>query len=89
MATDTVTVTFEGEAHEGTRVEMRETTEPWTRVELSDGSSIRIKHVVVDVVRVRDRYDSDGAPVYIVKSTNILTVECPGHLRKGTEESSE
>lgn len=86
MATDSVKVTFEGEAHEGTRVELREATEPWTRVELGDGSSIRIKHVVVDVVRVRDRYDSDGAPVYVVKSTNILTVECPDHLRKGAQE---
>lgn len=86
MTTDTVKVTFEGEAHEGTRVELRETTEPWTRVELGDGSSIRIKHVVLDVVRVRDRYDSDGAPVYVVKSTSVLAVECPDHLRKGAAE---
>lgn len=89
MATDAVKIPLDGEAHEGTRIELRETTEPWTRVELADGSSIRIKHVVVDVVRLRDRFDSDGAPVYVVKSTNIMTVECPKHLHKDAQDSSD
>lgn len=89
MATDTVKIPLDGEAHEGTRIELRETTEPWTRVELADGSSIRIKHVIVDVVRLRDRFDSDGAPVYVVKSANIMAVECPDHLRRDAQGSPE
>ena len=51
---------------------------------LDDGSLIRIKLCCQQILRVDDRYDEDGNPVYIVRSTNITSVDSPDDLIKDT-----
>ena len=80
-------VSFEGQNHVGVRVGLKETAEPWARIELDDGSIVRLKTVVTEVVRVLDKYDAEGVPIYVVKSTNIASVECPEHLRKDAQKT--
>lgn len=66
---------------EGKRVGFEPLEEPWARYKLQDGTMIRLKLVVSDVLRT-NQTDATGAPVYAVKSSNVLAVDPP-------EESSE
>lgn len=89
MATSEVQVPVDGQLHGGVRVGFQVTTEPCTRAELDDGSVIRLKSVIVDVVRIPGKYDSEGMPLYVVKSTGVLAVEGAEHLHKDSQTSSE
>ena len=77
-----VTVKFEGKDCTGVEVDVEESTERWSSVRLADGSRIRLKASVLTVVRLDDRFDNDGNPVYMVKSTNLLSVNSPDSIRK-------
>ena len=47
---------------------------------------LRVKHVLTDVWKVREAYDSYGNPVYFVAQSPILVVDAPDELREGGDE---
>ena len=49
---------------------------------VDDGTVIRLKPVVTDVLRVEGEYDQMGNPVYIVQSTSVMAINAPDNLRK-------
>ena len=63
-----------GNSVTGNLVEVEEATERFSDIKLADGTLIRIKPVVVEVVRVDEQWDNEGNPVYVVRSTNVMTV---------------
>lgn len=69
----------EGEAEV---VGFRPEGEHWNEYLLDDGTHLRIKIVVTDVLRVDGHYDQAGNPVYVVNSTNVLAVDAPDQLRR-------
>ncbi len=75
-------VTLNGKPHDGVTVPIFESTTRWSAIKLEDGSTLRFRPVVTEVVRVIDVFNEDGQPVYAVKSTNVLTVTAPGNLRQ-------
>ena len=77
-----VTVKFEGKDCTGVEVDVEESTERWSSVRLADGSRLRLKASVLTVVRLDDRFDNDDNPIYMVKSTNLLSVNSPDSIRK-------
>ena len=79
-------VKFEGQ--NGVTVPIEESTERWSEINLDDGSTLRMKPVVTRVIRLEDKYDADGSPIYVVQSTSILTVEPPQELCKPEPMSS-
>jgi len=56
--------------------------ENWNEYLVNDGSVIRLKVVATEILRVPDRYDADGNPQYVVRSTNVVTVSAPENLRR-------
>lgn len=72
-------VLFGGKHVEGDRVPFVPVEEPWTKHKLSDGTIIRMKLVVSDVIRLHANHPS-GEPHYVVKSSNILAVDTPENL---------
>lgn len=56
--------------------------EHWNEYVLDDGSVVKIKLVVTNVVRIEGEYDPTGAPVYLAQSTNVMAVSPPDSLRK-------
>jgi hypothetical protein len=67
---------------EATEVGFRSSGEHWNEYLADDGSVVRVKLVVTEILRIDGSYDEQGNPGYLVKSTNVTNVSAPEHLRK-------
>lgn len=76
-----VTVPGIGEA-DGIEVGFRSSGENWNEYLLDDGTVLRLKLVVTEVLRVDGRYDREGNPIYLVRSQNVMGVSAPEELRR-------
>lgn len=63
-------------------VEIQQSNEHWNQYLLSDGTVIKMKLVATEVWRFEDQWDNEGNPVYVVKSSNVVTVNPPDQLRR-------
>jgi hypothetical protein len=75
-------VPYKGQEVDATEVDFQIRKEDWNEYQLMDGSSVKIKMVVSDILKVPDEYDNEGNPVYVVKSKNVLAVRSPDNLKK-------
>ena len=76
------TISYRGREVEATDIGFRQVREDWNEYELQDGTTLRMKTVVSDIVRVEGEYDNEGNPIYVVKSGNVLVVKAPDHLKQ-------
>jgi len=67
---------------DGTPVQILESTERWCDVKLEDGTTLRIKPVIMSVSRIDGHYDNEGNPMYAVQAGQTMTADAPDHLRK-------
>jgi len=72
----------DGRVQEGEVVRPSKVEEPWNVYELADGTTLRIKVVVSEIIRLNGEFTPDGDPVYLVKSSNIVSTEAPDKLRR-------
>jgi hypothetical protein len=75
-----------GQTVEATELGFRSSSENWNEYLADDGSVLRVKLVVTEVLRVDGQYDTDGNPVYLVKSSNVMATSSPEELRRETNE---
>jgi len=75
-------VNLGGEVVDAVRVGFTPIKEEWNEYKLEDGTILKIKLVLVDVLRT-EKYDPiTGDPHYITKSVNIVTAIVPSKLKK-------
>ena len=79
---DKIKVNFGNEIVDASPVPINQSSEYFNQYFLDDGTVLRMKLVATRVLRLDDRYDNDGSPVYFVQSTNVLSVDAPGHLKR-------
>ena len=77
-----VRINFQGRDVEATPVDFRIEREDWNEYQLMDGSHLRLRLVLSEVLRVEGEYDAEGNPIYVAKSGNVLTVRAPDNLKK-------
>lgn len=65
-----------------TEIEMLEAKEKWNEYRLADGTTLRLKPVMIAVFRADGQFTPDGEPVYNMKSTLITDVRAPATLTK-------
>lgn len=65
-----------------TEIEMVEAKERWNEYRLADGTTLRLKPVMIAVFRADGQFTPDGEPVYNMKSTLITDVRAPATLTK-------
>ena len=82
MVQKKVKVKLGNETLEGVPVSVSSASEQWNEYLLEDNTVVRMKLVVTDVVKVDERYDQDGNPLYIMKSSNIASVSSPDKLKR-------
>jgi hypothetical protein len=66
----------------GELVPIQNTQESWNQYLLQDGSLLKMKMVVTDIYRVEGEFDPEGNPVYMVKSSQIMSVNAPDDLKR-------
>jgi hypothetical protein len=59
--------------------------EHWNEYLLDDGTIVRLKAVVTEIVRIEGRYDPEGNPAYAINTTNVAHISAPEELKKGGE----
>jgi len=64
-------------------IPFRGDVEHWNEYLLDDGSVVRMKAVVTEIVRIKGQYDQEGNPAYMVFSTNVTHVTSPEELNGG------
>lgn len=79
-----VVVKLRGEDVNATDLDFEIKKEDWNIYEIEDGATIKMKLVVSSIART-EKFDAEGNPVYVVKSTNLLSVSVPDRLKKGSE----
>ena len=67
---------------DGEIIEVVEAKEPLSYVTLKDGTIITSKLSVTQVIRLVDRWDDEGKPVYSLTISGSTTINSPGHLGK-------
>ncbi len=56
--------------------------ENWNVYVLEDGTTLKVKTVLAEVLRVDNEYGPNGDPIYIVNATPVLSSSSPEQLRK-------
>ena len=56
--------------------------EHWNEYLLNDGSVIRLKSVVTEILKLEGKYDADGNPQYLIKSAQVVSVSGSERARK-------
>jgi hypothetical protein len=77
-----IKVNFGGEEVEALPVEINQSDEHWNQYLLDDGTVVKMKLVATKVMRVDNKFDMEGNPLYIIQSTNITSVTAPDILKK-------
>jgi hypothetical protein len=68
---------------EGIDVPIEESIEKWSELTLKDGSIIKVKYTVIQVLKAEGEFDPNGNPLYIIKGQPTVTiVSVPENLRK-------
>ena len=79
-----------GKIVDGTWVGIIESTERFSDVKLDDGTHLRVRTVVQEVIRFDNLWDPNGNPVYSVNSTTMPTVlDSPAVLKKPASERKD
>ena len=77
-----VKVNYKGREFDGIDVSFKVDRGEWNEYQLADGTELRMRLIVTDIVMVSGEYDQDGNPVYVAKSQNIMVAKCPDHLKR-------
>lgn len=77
-----VQVPFQGKKVTGETVDFEVEKESWNVYLLDDGTKLKMRAVVSQVVRLEDQYNAQGDPVYFIQSQNVLNAEVPDHLKE-------
>jgi len=75
-------INFGGREVDATQVDFKSIKEEWNEYQASDGTTLKLKVVLTDIFRL-DQYDQDLNPIYVVKSSNVLSSSVPENLKKG------
>ena len=70
---------------DGLEMPFQNVAEHWNEYLLSDGTVLRLKSVVTEIVKLVGRFDGDGNPQYLVKSAQVVSVSASERARKQGE----
>ena len=77
-----IKINYGGEEVEAEPIEINQANEHWNQYLLDDGTALKMKLVATKVLRIQNKYDNEGIPIYLVQSTNILAVNAPSNLKR-------
>lgn len=63
--------------------------EHWNEYIIHDGSVLKLKTVVTEILKLDGKFDAEGNPVYIIKSTNVVAVSASDRARKPPSDGEQ
>lgn len=75
-------IQWQGKDVDALEIRFKGVREEWNEYDLEDGSTIRMKLVVTEILRVQGEYDPENNPVYVIKSGNMAVVKSPDELKR-------
>jgi hypothetical protein len=75
-------IMFGGQEYTAESIEFETDREHWNTYVLHDGTTLKLKAVVSEIVRIEGAYAPNGDPLYMVNSSNIVVTDVPENLRK-------
>ena len=76
------TVPYKGGQAQGEDVEFEPEHEGFNSYILADGTRLKLKTVILEIVRLDSEFNQAGEPVYVVRSQNVLAAVVPDSLKK-------
>lgn len=62
-------------SHEiGTIMEIKESKEPWSEYTLEDGTKIRTKQTVINIVKLDNKKDANGDDIYVIQGQQTISM---------------
>ena len=74
-----------GQEIAGEEVEFEVEKEGWNVYILHDGTKLKLKAVVAQIVCL-EAHKPDGEPIYLVNSSNVLSVDVPEQYKQKPEQ---
>jgi hypothetical protein len=71
-----------GQMRDASIVDFEADKESFSTYILHDGTMLKIKAVVTEVLRIDGVYQPNGDPVYGVQATQVISVNAPESLRR-------
>ena len=75
-------VNFMGQMRDATIVDFEADKESFSTYILHDGTSLKIKAVLTEVIRIDGQYQPNGDPIYGVSAAQVVAVNAAESLRK-------
>ncbi len=63
-------------------VEFEAEKEGWNTYILHDGTTLKLRTLLAEVLKVEGEYAPDGNPVYFVNASTVLNTNAPENLRR-------
>lgn len=63
-------------------ISIKKQDDRWSEFKLADGTTVKLRPLVIDVHRVQGQFAPDGQPVYEIKGGSLLEISAPPKLRK-------
>lgn len=70
-----------GKLVDGKVIKVVKADEPFSYIELEDGTEITMRTNVTQVIRLLDRWDKNGNPVYTIEAHGISRTNSPDSLK--------
>ena len=76
------TYPYKGRQVPGEQVEFEPSSEPFSQYKLADGTTVKVKLVLLDAVRAENEYNDNGDPIYLFQFQQIIGVLTPPELKR-------
>jgi len=75
-------VNIGGQEFMANEVEFEAENEKWNTYVLHDGTQLKLKAVLAEVLRVEGQFTPTGNPLYTVNASIVISTNSPDNLRK-------
>jgi hypothetical protein len=73
----------DGQEHEAEPIGFRTSAEHFNEYLLDDGSVLKVKLVMTEILKVKDMQDAFGNPAYLLGHTQVTNVNSPDSAKGG------
>ncbi len=77
-------IKFQGEERTAIEIEFEPEKESFSTYALHDGTTLKLKLVLTEVMRIEGAYAPNGDPIYMIQASQIMAVSAPDALERRT-----